>query len=50
MDERRQRGIDAYASHFGLDPADLPSWFVMRFSVSRSLSSRVHFFGVDRQG
>ena len=31
MDERRQRGIDAYASQLGLDPADVPSWFSDRF-------------------
>ena len=31
MDDRRQRGIDAYASQLGLDPADVPGWFSERF-------------------
>lgn len=31
MGERRQAGIEVYASQLGLDPAAVPGWFAERF-------------------
>jgi 4-carboxymuconolactone decarboxylase len=30
MDERYERGLDAYASQFGIPPEDVPAWFAER--------------------
>jgi 4-carboxymuconolactone decarboxylase len=30
-DERYERGLDAYASQFGIAPEDVPGWFAERF-------------------
>lgn len=31
MDERYERGLDAYASQFGIPREDVPAWFAERF-------------------
>ena len=31
MSERYERGLDAYASQFGIGRADVPTWFAERF-------------------
>jgi 4-carboxymuconolactone decarboxylase len=30
VDERYERGLDAYASQFGISPEDVPGWFAER--------------------
>ena len=30
-DERYERGLDAYASQFGISPEEVPAWFAERF-------------------
>ena len=31
MDDRYERGLDAYASQFGIPPDEVPAWFAERF-------------------